>query len=425
LMREVDKTHDTPLQNPSSHPDVDKDTDLHPNSVGEDSEGHRIITRAQGLLYRLEIETHTIERVIRTLQNHPSHHHITQCMGIRILQALTPIRFILAERTPGERDLKWSHLVSGTNFDTLPDLAAVSINITYWHCDKATWQTMEGTISVPSSGNITELIQMLLWNHPYVAMESFLQGTTAYNKTRGARIMIPLNTIIRALGSIAQKPTIHLLLPNWETGHLDLTPRSRRHLQDENTIDNEYTNPEENRASTWSHDGGEALGRLGNQIIGCHKLTYPANPTPPERLRVTIIDHCMNQHTPWSTDTQTQPNRLRILENPHSKTIDLQIPTQQGQTCMDAILLTLQIVGCQKERIRKESEGIQAFTPDRITKGGLRHPGPTQSKSTGLLNYPHQSTLADYMKPNGRLAMFLPKENNTITWRSACLAEDT
>jgi len=77
LMREVDKTHDTPLQNPSSHPDVDKDTDLHPNSAGEDSEGHRVITRAQALLYRLEIETHTIERVTRTLQNHPSHHHIT------------------------------------------------------------------------------------------------------------------------------------------------------------------------------------------------------------------------------------------------------------------------------------------------------------------------------------------------------------
>jgi len=126
-----------------------------------------------------------------------------------------------------------------------------------------------------------------------------------------------------------------------ETGHLDLTPRSRRHLQDENTIDNEHANPKENTVSTWSHDGGEALGRLGNHIIGGHKLTYPANSTPPERLRVTIIDHCMNQHTPWSIDTQTQPNRLRIPGNPHSKTIDLQIPTQQGQTCMDAILLTL------------------------------------------------------------------------------------
>jgi len=74
LMGEVDKTHDTSLQNHSSHPDIDKVMDPQPNSVGEDSEGHRIITRAQGLVYRLEIETHTIERVIRNLQNQP---HIT------------------------------------------------------------------------------------------------------------------------------------------------------------------------------------------------------------------------------------------------------------------------------------------------------------------------------------------------------------
>jgi len=92
---------------------------------------------------------------------------------------------------------------------------------------------------------------------------------------------------------------------------------------------------------------------------------------------------------------------------------------------MDAILLTLQIVGCQEERIHKESEGIQAFTPDRITKEGLRYPGPTQSESTGLLNLSHHSTLADYMKSNGRLTMFLPSKNNTITWGSAYLAEDT
>ena len=65
---------------------------------------------------------------------------------------------------------------------------------------------------------------------------------------------------------------------------------------------------------------------------------------------------------------------------------------------MDAILPTLQIVGCQKERIHEESEGIQAFTPDRINKRGLRYPGPTQSESTGLLNLPHHSTLADYIK---------------------------
>jgi len=213
-------------------------------------------------------------------------------MGIRILQALTPRGFILDERTLDARDLKWSHPISGTNFDTLPDPVAVSVNPTYWHCLKATWLTLEGTILVLSSGSITELSQMLLWNHPYVAMKSFLQGMTAYNETRGPRTMIPLNTTIQALGSTAQKPRIHLLLPDRETGHLDLTPRSKRHLLEERMIDQEQTNPEENRTSAWNHDGGEALGRLGNQILGGHKLaTYPANPTPPARLFVTIIDH--------------------------------------------------------------------------------------------------------------------------------------
>jgi len=215
-------------------------------------------------------------------------------MGRRILQALTPKGFILSERTPRERDLKWSHHVSGTCSDTLPDLAVVSVNITYWHSHKAMWQTMEGTISVPLSGNIIQLIQMLLWNYAYVGMESFLQGMTAYDMTRGAWIQIPLDSDIRALGSIAQKPNIHLLLPHWETGHLDLTPRSRRHLVEGISVDKKPTNPKENRVTTWSHDGGEVLGRLGNQIIGGHKLTsYPANLIPPQRLRVTIIDHCI------------------------------------------------------------------------------------------------------------------------------------
>jgi len=264
LMRETDRTLDTARHNTSSHPDADNDTDPHRNSVGEDPEGYRIITRAQDLLYRLEIETHRIERVTRTLQNQPSHHHITQGMGIRILQALTPRGIILDGRTPGAQDLKWSHPVSGTNFDTLPDLAAVSVNLTYWHCLKAIWRTMEGTISVPSSGNITEPSQMLLWNHPYVAMKSFVQGMTAYNETRGPRTMIPLNTTIRALGSTAQKLRIHLLLPDWETGHLDLTPQSKTHLLEEHKIDQEQTNPAENRTSAWNHDGGEALGRIGN-----------------------------------------------------------------------------------------------------------------------------------------------------------------
>jgi len=85
-----------------------------------------------------------------------------------------------------------------------------------------------------------------------------------------------------------------------------------------------------------------------------------------------IIDQCMNLHTPWSTDTQTLPGRYRIIGNPYSKVIDLQIPTHHGQTYIDAILLALQIVGCQEGRLHKKSEGIQAFTPNRITRQGLR-----------------------------------------------------
>ena len=72
-------------------------------------------------------------------------------MRMRILQALTPRGFILDERTPETRDLKWSHPISHTYFDTLPDPVAVSINLTYWHLLKATWYTLEGTILVPSS----------------------------------------------------------------------------------------------------------------------------------------------------------------------------------------------------------------------------------------------------------------------------------
>jgi len=97
-MREADKTQDTPQQNPLLYLDIGKDTDLHLNSTGEDSAEPRTMTRAQGLLYRLITETHTIEQVTWTLHNHRSHHHVTKCMGIRILQALTPRRFILAER---------------------------------------------------------------------------------------------------------------------------------------------------------------------------------------------------------------------------------------------------------------------------------------------------------------------------------------
>ena len=136
-----------------------------------------------------------------------------------------------------------------------------------------------------------------------------------------------------------------------------------------------------------------------------------ASPIPPARLYVTIIDHCMNLHTPWIMNTQTLPHRLRILGNPCSKSIDLQIPMQQGQTCIETILLTLQIVGCQLRKNHKESEKIQVFTTNHTPKGGPRHPGATRSEHTGLLLLHHHSTL----KLNDRLKMFLPEEQNTIT----------
>ena len=58
----------------------------------------------------------------------------------------------------------------------------------------------------------------------------------------------------------------------------------------------------------------------------------------------------------------------------------------------------------------------KVFTTNHTPKGGPRHLG-----HTGLLLLQHHSTL----KLNDRLTMFLPEETNTITWGSACLAEDT
>jgi len=129
----------------------------------------------------------------------------------------------------------------------------------------------------------------------------------------------------------------------------------------------------------------------------------------------------MNQYTPWFINKQTTPHRLRILENPSSRSIDIQIPTQRGQTCIEAIQLTLQIIGCQQGQIHFDNGEIQVFTSNHTPNGGLDHPVSTESELTGLLLLQHYSIV----KPNARLTMFLPEETNTTTWASACLAEDT
>jgi len=139
-------------------------------------------------------------------------------------------------------------------------------------------------------------------------------------------------------------------------------------------------------------------------MIGGPKLTpNPVSLTPPKLIRVTIIDHSMNLHAPWTTNMRPALGRLLIVGNPYSKAIDLHIPTQPGQTCIEAIILTLQIIRTQKDRINWEIEGIQAFTPNKRNHQGLRHSSSTRWESTGLHNLSHHSTLANYMKPNGRV----------------------
>ena len=152
LIRETDKTRKPTQQHSST--DLDTETDMEtPGGL----EGDRTIPRAQDALYRLEIESHRIEQATRNLQNNPSQHHVTQGMGRKILQALTPRGFSLDIRTPEVQELRWSHLISGTCFDTLPDLEEVTIILSYWHCLKATWHSQAGTILVPSSGNDEKL----------------------------------------------------------------------------------------------------------------------------------------------------------------------------------------------------------------------------------------------------------------------------
>ena len=295
----------------------------------------------------------------------------------------------------------------------------MGVELTYWHCLKATGHTLVGTILVPKSANIIELIQMHLWKHPYVAMKSCRQSMTVYNETRDTQMRIPLCTTIRALRSATHNPKIRLLLPDWETGHSDLKPLTKRFSLVENTD----LNPTgaEDRTAIWNQDGGEALGRLGNRILGGHKLVNLDSSIVTSRLHVTIIDHHMNQYTPWFTNMQTTPHRLRILGNPSSRSIDIQIPTHREQTCIEAIQLTLQIIGSQLGQTQIDNEEIQVFPSSHTPKGGRAHPVSTESELTGLLLLQHYSIV----KPNARLTMFLPEDTTTTTRATACLAADT
>jgi len=148
--------------------------------------------------------------------------------------------------------------------------------------------------------------------------------------------------------------------------------------------------------SAWIHDGGEALGNLGNKIFGGYKLaTQTASPGSLSRLWVKVIDHHTIRYTPWFRNTQMLPHSLRILGNPRTQAIDLQIPTQPGQTSLEAILLTLQIMGCGEnpqydERIRVFKD--ESYPEDR-TRSARTHTKRTQ--------WPTQSTTPLHTRMDG------------------------
>ena len=88
---------------------------------------------------------------------------------------------------------------------------------------------------------------------------------------------------------------------------------------------------------------------------------------------------------------------------------------------MEAIHLTLQIIGSKQGLIQFENEEIQVFTSNQTPIGGRAHSAPTESEPTGLLLLQHHSLI----QPNVRLTMFLPKAATTTTWATASLAADT
>ena len=245
--------------------------------------------------------------------------------------------------------------------------------------------------------------------------------------TRDIQIPVPLDSDIRALEASSHQSDKHHLLPHWEAGHLDRTPQSNNPQEEGSPVDERSANLQDTKPTSWSLDEGATIGRSGNHIIGVHKMTsYPIASVPPQLLRVTILDHCLNLNNPWSTGVQTLTVKYRILGRPNSKVIDLQIPTQHRQTCIDAILLALRTVGCQEERLHKLSAGTQAFMRKRANMQGLRCPSTMHSNPKDHLKLPHHSILADKMAPNKRVTMFLPRKLwNGTTWEAACLAKDT
>jgi len=258
-------------------------------------------------------------------------------------------------------------------------------------------------------------------------MESFLQGIAAYKITRDIQRPVPLDSDIRVLDASFHQFNVHFLLPQWKAGHSGRTPQSKKPQEEGSPPDERSISRQDTTSTSWTLDLGATLGRSGNQIIRVHKMTpYPTAFVPPQWLRVTMVDHCLNPHTPWAIGVQPLILKYRILGHPNSKAIDLQIPTHHRQTCMDAILLAVRNVGCQEERLPKLSAGTQVFTSNRAHMQGPCCPRAIHSNPKDHMKLPHHTSLADVMAMDKRVTMFLPRESrNGTTWGATCLAKDT
>jgi len=123
--------------------------------------------------------------------------------------------------------------------------------------------------------------------------------------------------------------------------------------------------------------------------------------TSSSRLRVKVIDHHTNNITPWLRNTQLFPHRLRILGDPRTRTIDLHIPTHPGQTCLDAILLSLRVLG--DEALLQLGDTIGFAVTNHTSRAEPDQPEPTQND----LNSPSSLHLHYTLERTDRLTLFL------------------
>jgi len=114
--------------------------------------------------------------------------------------------------------------------------------------------------------------------------------------------------------------------------HSHRIPQSKNFQEEVSPPDVRLLSREDIISEIWTLDAGATLGRSGNQVLGIHKIIpHPTVLAPPQWLQITIIDHCLNPHTPWAIGVQTQILQyhiswdtltLRLLTSKFLRTID-------------------------------------------------------------------------------------------------------